>query len=506
VSKSRAVFILPVLATLLGCAVGPDYRKPETAVPQQWAHVEDPGLSTGAAEVTRWWQTLNDPTLDSLIDRAVSANHDLQIATARVREARALRGVAAADQFPTIDASGAYSRVRESENVPLAGAGQEFNLFLVGFDASWEVDLFGRVRRSVEAADAEAAAAEENRRDVLVTLLAEVARNYVEVRGFQGRLRIAHDNIRTQQQTLELAQARFAAGLSSELDVAQARANLATTRSQVPALESALAQTIHRLGVLLGQEPGALLHELARAGPIPPGPESVPVGLPSDLLRRRADVRRVERELGAATARIGVAVADLFPRVSLTGAIDLQASDVDSLFTPGSRFWSVGPRLIWPVFDAGRIRANIGVQTARQEAAFARYERVVLVSLEEVENALVAYLQEQIRRRSLAEAVDANRRAVDLSSELYLRGLTDFLDVLESQRSLYASEDQLVQSERAVAVSLIALYKALGGGWEEWLPDKSTRSHLSTGARTVSRNHDGRTTSKEEGGSYGQVQ
>ena len=277
---------------------------------------------------------------------------------------------------------------------------------------------------------------------------------------------------------MELTKARFAAGLSSELDVAQARENLATTESQVPVLESSLTQVMHRLSVLLRQPPGALLDELARVQPIPIGPESVPIGLPSDLLRRRPDVRRAEQELAAATARIGVATADLFPRFSLTGTLDLQSSDLGSLFSAGSRAWAFGPRFIWPVFDAGRIRANIGVQTARQEAALARYEQAVLVSLEEAENALVAFAQERLRHRSLVEAVAANRHAVDLSMELYTRGLGDFLSVLESQRSLFVLEDQLVQSERSVVTNLITVYKALGGGWEGWTPGESAAPHV----------------------------
>jgi outer membrane protein, multidrug efflux system len=462
VSQTRALMLWLLLAAIPGCTVGPHYQRPDTAVPQQWVHADQPGLSAGVVAVLQWWQTLKDPLLDALIERAVHANLDLRIAQARVREARALRGVAAADQFPTVTVSSAYARNRLSENVTTTpkSIAPEYDLFQSGFDASWELDLFGRVRRTVEAASADLAATEDNRRDVLVTLLAEVARNYVDVRGFQRRLDITRDNIRTQQQTVELTTTRFAAGLSSELDVAQARANLATTEAQVPVLESSLTQAMHRLSVLLGQPPGALLGELAQVQPIPLGPESVPIGLPADLLRRRPDVRRTEQELAAATARIGVATADLFPRFSLLGTLDLRSNDIGSLFSAGSLAWAVGPRVIWPLFDAGRIRANIAVQTARQETALTRYEQA----------GLVAFAQERLRYRSLAEAVAANRHAVDLSMELYTRGLGDFLSVLESQRSLFGSEDQLVQSERAVVANLISVYKALGGGWEGWLP------------------------------------
>jgi outer membrane protein, multidrug efflux system len=363
VSQTRALLLWLLLAAVPGCTVGPHYQRPDIAMPQQWVHADQPGLSAGVVAVLQWWRTFKDPVLDALIERAVYTNLDVRMAAARVREAHALRGVAAADQFPTVTVSGAYARNRLSENVTTTppNIAPDYNLFQSGFDAAWELDLFGHVRRTVEAASADLAATEDNRRDVLVTLLAEVARNYVEVRGFQRRLDIARDNIQTQQQTVALTTVRFAAGLSSELDVAQARANLATTESQVSVLTSSLTQTIHRLSVLLGQPPGALLGELARVQPIPLGPASVPIGLPSDVLRRRPDVRQAEQELAAATARIGVATADLFPRFALLGTLDLQSNDLGSLFSAGSLAWAVGPRVIWPLFDAGRIRANIAV-------------------------------------------------------------------------------------------------------------------------------------------------
>ena len=281
-SQTRASMLVLLLAAVLGCAVGPNYQRPDMAVPQQWAHADQPGLSAGVVAVLQWWQTLKDPMLDALIERAVHANLDLRMAATRVRESRALRRVAAADQFPTVTLSSAYSRNRLSANVTTTprSIAPEYDLFQSGFDASWELDLFGRVRRTVEAASADLAATEDNRRDVLVTLLAEVTRNYVDVRGFQQRLDITRDNIRTQQQTVELTTARFAAGLSSELDVAQARANLATTESQVPVLESSLTQAMHRLSVLLGKPPGALLGELARGNPSPLGPRRCPSASP----------------------------------------------------------------------------------------------------------------------------------------------------------------------------------------------------------------------------------
>jgi multidrug efflux system outer membrane protein len=467
-TERRLPLGLMLAGLLVGCTVGPSYRRPEVPVPPTWRQADQAGVSAGIAPVADWWRTFQDPVLDRLIERAVAANLDLKIATARVREARALRGISAADRVPTVTASGTAARVRESENVPTRppGVDVENGFYQVGLDASWELDFWGRVRRSVEAADATVEAAEDARRDVLVILLAEVARNLVEVRGAQRRWLIARQNIQTQQESVELTRVRFEAGLGTEVDVAQARTLLATTEAQVPGLEAARDAAIHRLGVLLGQAPGTLLDELRLVDRIPAGPPSVPLGLPSELLRRRADVRRAERELAAATARIGVAAADLFPRFSLTGTLGLAATDAADLFTGASRFWSLGPQVVWPIFAGGRIRANIRVQEARQEAALAGYEQAVLAALEDTETALVRYGQEQARREALARAVDASQVAVRLSQELYTRGLQDFLAVLDSQRALYSTEDQLVQSEQAAAAYLITLYKALGGGWE----------------------------------------
>jgi len=479
-----------LIITLQGCMITPRSRTSDLSLPATWSAMQENERKENTspdvrpvAELTRWWMTVNDAMLHSLIDRAVSANLDVREAKARIRETRAARTVTAADAWPLIDVSGSYTRSRRSEGVisnpsgiPGGGTGggsgsffgfsgeQEF--FQTSFDASWELDVFGRVRWSVEAAEADIAAAEENRRDVLVTLLADVARNYVELRGFQYRLIIAHENIHAQQESVEITEARFQAGLTSALDVAEAKALLANTRAQVPTLESGARQSIHRLGVLLGQAPGALLEELSPPTPIPVALLKGTVGLPADLLRRRPDIRRAERELTAATARIGVAAADLFPRFSLTGVLGFQSLDLSNLAEWPSRFWTTGAAINWPVFDADRIRANIRVQDTRQEQALVRYERTILRSLEDVENALISYAREQERRHLLVEAVQADREALELANERYTGGLTDFLNVILAQRALYTSQDALAQSETAVIVNLVALYKALGGGWE----------------------------------------
>jgi len=428
-------------------------------------------------QLAQWWSTFNDPLLTTLISRAVASNLDLRLAVARIREARAVRGVVAPDSQPQVAASGAYTRIRRSTNtivLPTDPASaslanlfeRDSDLFQIGFDARWELDLFGGVRRAVEAAQADIDAALAEHQTVLVSLLGEVARNYLELRGAQAQLAITRDNLAAQQDTLNLSRVRFQAGLSNELDVVRAEAQVATTVSQLPALESQARQTIHRLGVLLGQEPGSLSAELASTAPLPPPAPEIAVGLPVDLLQRRPDIRHAERALAAATARVGVATADLYPRLALTGILGLQSMQLSDLPQTASQFWAFAPSIRWPIFDAGRIRANIHVQDARQEQALVRYEQTVLTALEDVENALAAYSQEQVRQRSLAAAVEAQRHAVALANELYTKGLSDFLNVLDAQRSLLAAESQRVQSNTALSSHVVALYKALGGGWE----------------------------------------
>jgi NodT family efflux transporter outer membrane factor (OMF) lipoprotein len=465
-----------------GCTVGPNYQRPDLPVPAGWNEAQPSGIDTRSGELTRWWTVFNDPLLNSLVERAVKSNLDLRLAESRIREARAVRAGTAAGEWPTVDVSGSYMRQQFSQNAfafpsqggsvsgagagSAGGIGSEQNLYKTGFDASWEIDVFGGVRRSVEAADATIEASVENRRDTLVTLLGDVAKNYIDLRGFQRRLAVARANLKAQQETLDLTRVRFDAGLASDLDVAQAEAQVSTTAAQIPTLESSLKQAAYRLDVLLGSQPGALWDALSNESAIPGLPPEVVVGLPSDLLRRRPDIRRAERQLAAATAQTGAAMADLFPKFSLTGAAGLQSISASDWFTGRSRFWSVGPTISWPIFDAGRIRANIEIRNAQQEQALNQYEKTVLTALQDVETSLVNYSKEQVRYRSLTEAVAANRRAVDMANELYLRGLNDFLNVLDSQRSLYSSESDLAQSETTMASNLVSLYKALGGGWQ----------------------------------------
>ena len=459
----------PALLFLSGCAVGPRYKRPAAPVAQQWSGEQARGTSTGEP-VEQWWLSFNDPEFRSLIERAVKANLDLKLATARIAEARAVRGIAKSGLFPTVEASASATRNRQRVIAPANGAAAivpvEFNNFQCGFDASWELDVFGRVRRGLQAANADVAAAREARRDVLVAVLGEVGRTYAELRGFQFRLDIAQKNIATQQDTLDLTKSRATAGLATELDVARAAAQLETTRSVVPSLQSGIEISIHRLSVLLGQEPSALRAEVSPTAPVPMIPPEVPVGLRSELLERRPDVRQAEAQIAAATARVGEAKAEWFPRFTLFGSAGRQASQLHEITLGMGNFFSAGPAVSLPIFTGGRIRSNIRVQDARLQQVVIGYRSTVLSALEETENALVNYSEEQSRRERLENAVKSNEEAVRLSSELYKAGLTDFLSVLDAQRELYANEDLLAQSRAAQAVNLIALYKALGGGWQ----------------------------------------
>lgn len=475
---TRATFPTALLlAALVGCTVGPDYTTPATSAPDGFSALTrqpnvESKLESSPAQLAGWWKHLGDPTLDSLIERAINGNLDLKIATYRVREARAARGVVASRNLPDVNAAASYDRSRQSENIS-AFQGGNFqqdadgtDLYQAGFDAFWELDVFGGIRRGVEAADADVQASLEARRDVLISLLAEVALNYVEVRSFQKRTEIAIENVRIQQDSLSLSTARFEAGVVSELDVAQAKAQVESGKAAIPPLNSAYHGAVHRLGVLLGMPPTALLAELESPAPIPSVPPSVAVGTPADLLRRRADIRRAEREVAAQTARVGVATADLYPKFTLVGSFGFQSAQFSDMFDMDSRAWSVGPGIRWSAFNGGRVRSLIAVQDARMEQAILAYEQTVLSSLEETENAATRYSQEQARRDALRESVSANRRAVELANFLYTSGVKDFLNVLVSQRALFDSEEQLAQSEQSVASNLIALYKSLGGGWE----------------------------------------
>jgi len=349
--------------------------------------------------------------------------------------------------------------------IPLASTDRQTNFFLVGFDASWEIDIFGGVRRQIEAADHDLSASVDTLRDTLVTLQGEVARNYIEYRGQQLRLKIARQNVQARQENVEITGARVQAGFVSELDLTRARGELASAEARIPFLENLLMATLYRLGVLLGLEPMTLVTELQASAELPQIPENLPAGLPSDLLRRRPDIRRAEREVAAATARIGVATAELFPKFSLSGSFDFQANQLSQLFRSSNNFWLIGPAMHWPILNFKRILASIDVTKAVREETLARYEKVVLLSLEEVENALVLLWQEKRRMEALEGSVRANELAVQLAMERYVAGLQTYLAVTDAEGALYTAQDELAQSRQNHAIGFVALYKALGGGW-----------------------------------------
>ena len=454
-------------AALIACApVGPDYQAPDQDLPAGWREASTAdGIAIGSETLENWWPLFNDPQLDSLISRATSANLDLQVAAARILQSSAQYNLARGTTLPTVDASGGYTR---------AGRGSESpkDIFQAGFDAGWELDLFGGARRAVESARARYEAAQENRNDVLISLQAEVARNYLELRGSQQRLTTAEENVEVQRQSFELARARQASGLGTGLDVAQAETLLAFNRAQLPALKDSIGQAGYRIDLLLGLPPGAVADELAARGRLPVPPANLPRIMPSELLRRRPDIRRAERQLAAATADIGVAVARLFPQFSLSGLVGFQSSNLGDLLITSSRYWSVGPSVNWSLFNGGRVRAGIELNQAVRDEAQLNYEKTVLAALSEVERSLLALHREAEINRSLEAATNAAREALTLASGRYRAGLSGMLDLLLSERALYQAQDQLLSSSQQLNTNLVALFKALGGGWAP-VPDET---------------------------------
>lgn len=451
---------------------------PKVEVPDVYqAQGETPGATTDPA-VEKWWTTLGDAELDTLVERAVKSNLDLELATERLLETRASRRITRADILPSVESSASVQRIRggfENGNIHVGNnpggnvliSRFETNVLQAGFDASWELDLFGGRRHALKAATADVRASEEARRDTLVSLLGEVARNYVELRGAQRRLAITIRNIALQRDSLHLTQVRADAGLGSQIDVERQQTQLATSEALAPALEIQVRQTIHRLSVLLGEEPSALQKELQTEVPLPAAPPVVPLGLPGELLKRRPDIRRADTEVTAAMARVGAAKADLFPKILLTGVAGRQSSDVPGFSLGAGNFFAIGPAIKLPIFTGGRLRANIEVRKHQLDEAVTMYRSAVLTALEETENSLVAYGRERQRREKLLTAMQSSQQATQLATELYTRGLSDFLGVLEAQRDQLSAEDMLAQSDTAVLTDLVALYKALGGGWNE---------------------------------------
>jgi len=460
---------------LSACAVGPNYRAPETAT-VALKNAQSPEFVVQTPEAV-WWREFEDTELEGLERRALAANLDLRSAYDRVKAARAVFVEANYDYAPHVQLDGAYTKSKEQQ--PGFGTNRyDIQSDSLGFDAAWEIDLFGHVRRSVEAARADLGAERANYRDAQVTVAAEVARNYFELRGAQKRLAVARENLESEHQTLELTQLLDSSGRGSDLDVERSRARLKGTEATIPPLEAAEKQAGYRLAVLLGERPGALDEEL-RPAAVATFAKALPIGDPTELLRSRPDVRAAERQLAAATARVGVATADLFPRVNITGFVGFLSGDVGRLFgtTPGSdaRAWSVTPTVSWAAFDFGTVRARLRASEAQSDGAAANYEKVVLTALEDTENSFVAYSSRQAQLKSLTDQAAASRRAADLAETQYREGVADYLVLLDAQRTQLDAEDAVAQAETAVNVAVVAIYKALGGVGQPSADDPAMR-------------------------------
>lgn len=462
--------VLSTTLPFVGCMmVGPNYVRPPAPTENAWIDANDPVIKQEPAEVSAWWTVFNDPVLNTLVETAYRQNPSLQAAGVRVLEAQARRGIAIGQLFPQQqEAFGNASSNQISENRANRKAlpKHEFDDWQVGFDATWELDLWGRFRRGIEASDAELLASVANYDDVLISLVAEVARNYALLRTLQERLEVAKGNVEIQQRSFDIADAKFQGGTVTELDSAQAASLLHDTEAQIPGVESDIRQTQNTLCILLGLPPQDLQHLLGGPQVIPTAPAEVAVGIPADLLRRRPDIRRSERQLAAQSAQIGIAKADLFPRFALLGTISIAAEDFDNLFKSGSLENFGGPSFRWAILNYGRIENNIRVQDARFQAFIGDYENTVLQAQGEVENALAAYLGAQRQVQFLTDSVRSANRAVELAELQYREGTTDYTRVLNTQQSLLAEQDRLVVTRGSAVLNLVAVYKALGGGWE----------------------------------------
>ncbi len=467
----RAILVSAAAILLIGCTVGPRCKRPAVAVPAQWSLIPGHGLSAQTNSIESWWTQFGDPTLDNLIHCAASSNLDLLQAADRVNEARASAGIVRSDFFLRIGSTAAASRnrvrvVAAQGRTSYAFVPIELSNFQGRFDASWELDVFGRIRSEYRAAKGDAAAAEEDRSAVFVTVVADVARYYADLRGAQLRLSLAQQNITTDTDILSLTRVRTAAGLATETDVARASAQLESVAAQVPSLEAAIALNIYRLGVLLGEQPLVLEQELAAVKPLPSPPPLLFAGLPSDLIEQRPDIRQSEAKLYAQNARIGAAKADYFPRFMLTGGAGRETAVLHDITLGAANLFSAGPSVSLPIFTAGRIRSNVALQQARANEASNAYRSTLLRAFEETQGALTRYAKDQNRLEHLRRAVAGEQDALALSQVQYRAGLADFLAVRDAERELYTRQDEEAQSSTALVTDAIAVYKALGGSYK----------------------------------------
>ena len=453
-------------STLAACAVGPNYQRPATPVDAHFVNATQPGFAENAA-VEQYWTRFADPVLNSLVNDAVAHNTDLRTAAANLQASRAVRRLAGFDLFPTATLNGSYTHILDSkQQLPFADRrDREFDSAQGAFEGLWELDLFGRVRRNVEAARADVGVSVASLQDARVSVIAEVARNYVVLRGLQDQLALTYRNADNQLSSLKLTRARLDAGRGNQLDTARAEAQWQTTLASIPSLEAAIATTTYRLSSLTGRQPAALSDRLAPQ-PLPELPALNSIGTPEQLLRRRPDIRAAEQRLAGATARIGVAVGDLFPKVTLTGSFGYVAPTFGEFGQRDAKSYSVGPGITWAAFDLGRVRARISSARAQTDAALATYEGAVLNALETTEDALISYGRSQSRRDALQLAAAASDKAADLARQRFEGGLIDFLEVLDAERTALSAELLLSQSRTDAATSLVAVYKAVGAGWD----------------------------------------
>ena len=465
--RGTAVAVL-MAGALTGCTVGRDYARPETSSPTIW---RAPTEGAGSLADLEWWRLFEDPVLQSLIRTAIDENNDLRLAVARVEEARAQLGIARAELLPQIDGRAGYSSQRSSEkSSPLRGqrgpntpkAENEFHS--TGIDLSFELDLWGRLRRGTEAARAELLATEEARRTVLTTLVSDVAQSYFDLIELDREADVARRTRDSRRASLDLVQQRFEGGLTSDLDVQRARQELASAAATVPDLERRIAQTEHRLSILLGKNPGAI----ARGTTLDQQttPPAIPAGLPSDLLERRPDIRQAEQRLVAANAKVGQAKAEFFPRITLTSTYGVESASLSDLFTGPARAWQFGPTVSWPIFHGGRLKSNLRASESRELQALIGYQQTIQQAFREVEDALVFQRKAAEIRLERQARVAAAERAVEIANLRYSNGLSSYLDVLDAQRQLFIAELELVASTRDQLTALVQIYKALGGGWE----------------------------------------
>ena len=458
------IYLLALVFGLSACSVGPDYQSPQNNVSDEWS--SSSGVSSESINA-QWWQSFNDPLLVKYISLSSENNKDVQVALANIKRARAVRRESVGGLLPSIGGDAQANRSKSSGANSSFNSGEIRNVYDASFDASWEIDLFGGNRRGVEAAEARIGSATASYQDVMLTTYADVARSYYEARGYQKRIAITQKNVDLLQQTYQLIEDRASVGEASEFDVTRARGEYQATQARLPNLQAELQVSIFTLSVLLGLPPESLLEEMQAFQPLPAPPDIVPVGLRSEMLRRRPDIRVAERELAASSADIGVETAELFPKFFLTGDIGSQARLFGDLFTAAAGMWSLGSMLQWSIFNGGANLARIDIAKAENEAALATYEKTVLEALRDTESALTRYGREVETRKRLEASVQSRREAFQLAQELLDAGEYDYLEVLDAQRDLVSSEDSLVQSETITITKLVALYTALGGGWEE---------------------------------------